>query len=384
MTITAAEYLDAGIFARELEQCFHARWTYACCAAEVPAHNDYVVRTVGAKSVFIQNVHGELRAFSNVCPHRFSQLRDKPCGNGAIRCPYHRWTFDGDGALVGVPLASEFAHIRHHDGTWNPSLERWQLARCGELVFVALAPAQTLEAALGTDHARLTSLGAAFAQPILHTELPIAANWKIAMQNTLEFYHAASVHPDTFAPYTPKQPILVDEHAVAPNLSYVSLFEAPLLGRRDRGVSARLEQALARRPIRDLRGYSHYLAFPNTTFGTTDGRSFAIFRYVPVDVSTTRLEIHLLASVVQASSRYARELIEWSYGTVVAVTLRLAGEDRAICEAVQRGLRSSPPGWAGVTGAGEHFVEQWQQRYRDAMTADSTGSATSGSGPRSP
>ncbi len=51
---------------------------------------------------------GELRAHYNVCRHRGSQIvpvgagdePPQPCARGALRCPYHSWTYDLDGRLL--------------------------------------------------------------------------------------------------------------------------------------------------------------------------------------------------------------------------------------------------------------------------------------------
>jgi nitrite reductase/ring-hydroxylating ferredoxin subunit len=47
----------------------------------------------------------EVRAFYNLCRHRGTQLCDAERGEfpGAIRCPYHAWTYDYDGRLAGAP-----------------------------------------------------------------------------------------------------------------------------------------------------------------------------------------------------------------------------------------------------------------------------------------
>ena len=54
---------------------------------------------------------GSLRAFYNVCRHRGSQVvpvdPDGPtpaaCAAGALRCPYHSWTYDLAGRLLRAP-----------------------------------------------------------------------------------------------------------------------------------------------------------------------------------------------------------------------------------------------------------------------------------------
>ena len=46
---------------------------------------------------------GEVNALANVCPHRGGSLMHGDCHYpGTISCPYHGWTFDGDGNVLAV------------------------------------------------------------------------------------------------------------------------------------------------------------------------------------------------------------------------------------------------------------------------------------------
>jgi phenylpropionate dioxygenase-like ring-hydroxylating dioxygenase large terminal subunit len=46
------------------------------------------------------------RAFADVCPHRLAPLSEgRLNGAGALECPYHGWTFDGDGHCTAIPQA---------------------------------------------------------------------------------------------------------------------------------------------------------------------------------------------------------------------------------------------------------------------------------------
>ncbi|MFN7678639.1 MAG: Rieske 2Fe-2S domain-containing protein, partial [Cyanobacteriota bacterium] len=47
------------------------------------------------------------RAFADVCPHRLVPLSDgRLNGAGELECPYHGWTFRGDGHCTAIPQAS--------------------------------------------------------------------------------------------------------------------------------------------------------------------------------------------------------------------------------------------------------------------------------------
>lgn len=48
------------------------------------------------------------RAFADVCPHRLVPLSDGRLNSrGELECPYHGWSFDGEGRCTAIPQASE-------------------------------------------------------------------------------------------------------------------------------------------------------------------------------------------------------------------------------------------------------------------------------------
>ena len=73
-------------------------------ASELPRPGTYCTKTVMGRSILLTRAaDGSVRAFDNVCLHRQSR---SPTGCGTARrlsCPYHAWTYDLDGNLVGVP-----------------------------------------------------------------------------------------------------------------------------------------------------------------------------------------------------------------------------------------------------------------------------------------
>ena len=58
----------------------------------------------------VRNAEGRLNGFYNVCSHRGTKfLDDDERGNRrkAFKCPYHAWTYDLDGRLIGTPNVKE-------------------------------------------------------------------------------------------------------------------------------------------------------------------------------------------------------------------------------------------------------------------------------------
>ena len=52
------------------------------------------------------------RAFPDVCPHRLVPLSEgRINGAGQLECPYHGWSFDGEGHCRSIPQALSLIHI---------------------------------------------------------------------------------------------------------------------------------------------------------------------------------------------------------------------------------------------------------------------------------
>ncbi len=61
------------------------------------------LKLLGEDLVFFRGANKEIKAFWNVCPHRGGSLMKGDCHfEGTISCPYHGWTFDGDGNCLAV------------------------------------------------------------------------------------------------------------------------------------------------------------------------------------------------------------------------------------------------------------------------------------------
>ena len=96
----------------------------------------------------VRNSEGDLKAYHNVCRHRGTCLVEAPSGSGLKRilCPYHAWTYDLNGRLLGAPHMSEVEDFeRSENGLIPVSLDEWR-----GFLFLNLSPqAESLKRALG-------------------------------------------------------------------------------------------------------------------------------------------------------------------------------------------------------------------------------------------
>lgn len=364
--IPSAAYLDPAIFAEEQRHLFRGHWQPVAMLADLRSRNDFVVATVGGREVVIQNFGESLRAFTNTCPHRFSAIQTAARGNRVLQCPYHRWTFDSEGLPATIPLRDDFACL---DGEPPGSrrLERWHLDICGEMVFVCQAsPPAPLRDHLGNLYDWIAAVTRALGHEIEGFETTIAANWKVIMQNTVEFAHVFSVHPETFRPLVDLPLRVMDREATAPHIRYLTAMKAS----RD---FARIDTMLARHfeapaPVTES-GYEHVLAFPALTIGHTNGRAFSFFQYTPLAADRTRLAVRTWLPRAKAPSE-ATDAFCATLGSQIAGFIRqLSDEDSRICEAVQRGIAGAPEDWRMCFSDGEYLVRRFQSHYLEQMAA---------------
>lgn len=105
-------YLDAELFELEMERLWRNTWVYVGHDSQVPNPGDYFTTQIGREPVImLRGTDGEVRVLPNRCAHKGSRLVSAVhgrCAGGALRCPYHGWTYRLDGSLRTVPLKSGY------------------------------------------------------------------------------------------------------------------------------------------------------------------------------------------------------------------------------------------------------------------------------------
>ena len=162
-------------------------------SAQVAGPNDYVVRSVLGTSLLVtRDGGGRAHVFLNYCRHRGAR---PAAGQGNARrhaCPYHAWTYDPEGRLVGIPGAEGFAGVdpADHGLVELPNEERhgfvWACLTAGEGIDVA--------AHLGPLDAEFGSWGFEGYGYLTEREFESGVNWKGALEAFAESYHFPYVH----------------------------------------------------------------------------------------------------------------------------------------------------------------------------------------------
>ncbi|MGN6475257.1 MAG: SRPBCC family protein, partial [Mycobacteriales bacterium] len=167
-------------------------------AGELPKAGTYVVKDVMGTPVLLTRAKdSKVRAFHNICRHRQAPIATG-CGVAQrLACPYHAWTYDLTGKVVGVPGDEGFTSERSTE-TRLPELPAAEYAG---FLWVGLdaAVALDVEAHLGELGPQLAAWDLGAWHPVGEKRLDGHLDWKLALDTFAENYHFATVHSTTFA-----------------------------------------------------------------------------------------------------------------------------------------------------------------------------------------
>ena len=199
-SVPVSRYSDPEMWAREVDAFYKHMPIVAGLSCELPGPDTFLAQEiVGTPVLFVRDGAGELSAFLNVCRHRGAPVASG-CGRATrFACPYHAWTYDQSGKLIGVTSEATFGPVDR--GTLG--LTPIPCAERAGLIFVGLTPGMPFEI-----DAFLAGVGdhiSASEPNTLHyggERIIDAPNWKIVMEGHLESYHFASLHRNSIGPTT--------------------------------------------------------------------------------------------------------------------------------------------------------------------------------------
>ena len=306
---------------------------------------------VGVPVLLIRGRDGAARAFLNVCSHRGAQLT--PPGTGRCRrivCPYHAWTYDDTGALVGVNHAETF-------GDFDRDAKHLTALPCEEiagLIFVVLTPGAAIDVRgyLGGMLDDLESLGIPDWKVYARRELT-SANWKATHDGYVDGYHLATLHPKTVALVSKSNCNTFDAFGPHQKIGFANHDIEKL---RDK-PSTEWQQDEGFGFVRTL--------FPSTSLAVRAGAGGLVSQLIPgptPDRSRT-LQTYLRARLPETDRerRMADAEVEMFHAAV-------RDEDYATVDGVQRGLESGALSEVlfGANEVGNQRLHRWIDYYSQA------------------
>jgi len=185
-------YTSAEFYEFEKAALFHREWLCVGREEWVADPGDYITATHANEPIIVSRDRaGNLHAMSAVCQHRAMLVAEGKGNTRGFICPYHHWSYDLDGKLVGAPAMSrtcDFDKKRH--GLPKLRVESWH-----GFLFVNFDPeARSLASQLGP----LEPVVANYEFGKLRGPEPMsheyAWNWKVQFENNNDGYHASRLH----------------------------------------------------------------------------------------------------------------------------------------------------------------------------------------------
>ena len=328
-TIPSNFYNDATVLSAENRSIFARTWQLVGHENQVCERGQFFTTVVaGEPLLIVRGDDAEVRALSNVCRHRAGPVAKGAGKRASLQCGYHGWTYALDGSLRTAP---EMDGIECWERQ-SVALPRFRIESWNGLLFVNLDPAApSLRDFLG-DLGGQTFSGALAARK----DWTVNCNWKVYVDNYLEGYHIPIVHPSLF------KEIDYPNYRTETRPNY-SIQHAPL-----------------KRPQR-IRGdgeAAYFWIFPNLMLNVYPN-NFSTNLIVPIDHEKT---LTIFEWYFRDPDSAKKEIDE-----TIAFSDEIQLEDIAICEAVQRGLRSSTYDTGRYSPARENGVHHFHGLYAAAM-----------------
>ncbi|QFU75131.1 aromatic ring-hydroxylating dioxygenase subunit alpha [Halioglobus maricola] len=326
MSLDVQEYIDPERFDLERQALFRNYPQFVGPSCTLPNPGDYFAfDDTGIPILVVRNGEGLLKAFVNSCSHRGAPINE--CASGQAKkgrmfsCPYHGWSYDLDGKLIGIPFQEGFEGMDRE----SLGLRELQVEEKYGFIFVMPNPDLRFEIddVLSGMEARLEGNGLENHYYLGAKKVETAFNWKLNMDTFQEFYHFESLHPESIGQMA---------H------SNVSTFHT--FGRNHAMGSATLtidelrQIPEAQWDPREYTSYVNYI-FPNTViFAVAD--HFQTWRVYPVSPDTSVVYHSMyLPNAPQSDEERAQREEYFQLINDVAVA-----EDYSLVDKITRGLHS--------------------------------------------
>jgi phenylpropionate dioxygenase-like ring-hydroxylating dioxygenase large terminal subunit len=351
-------YDNAEFHALEREHLLLSSWVLAGHRSDLKQPGDYLaIEAFGERGLVIRGSDGALHAFHNTCRHRAHALVTGEQGNckGAIRCPYHGWTYDFDGSLKAVPGEKSFPALDKAEfGLNRIEVEDYlgfvflRFRPGGAGVAKRFAPYRAEMAAYRTE--AMQSFGTGW-----HVDIDI--DWKNLMDNYLEGYHVPVGHPGL-------QRLFGNNYSAEVQPSGVSRQLGIIRDKPSENWSERMYQRIAPRPDwlpeERRRAWCYYTLLPNVALDFYPDM-ISSFEALPLGPGRVRLRARRWAHAGDRQWTAARYL---NY----RINVQVQREDEELVASVQQGLRSKGYSF-GVFSEKEAALRQLHEMIRQAVPA---------------
>jgi carnitine monooxygenase subunit len=203
MQVESTRYYEPERWRAEMDRIFGRVPLVLGLSVELREPNTYkALEICGVNVLVVRGADRSLRAFVNMCSHRGARLVEHGVGSARrFTCPYHAWTYDTAGALVGVFDRADVGDI----DTACLGLTELPVAERAGLIFGGITPLERtggaplvdIDTYLGGYTEMLEAHDFANAWHV-GSQVVTGPNWKVAYDGYLDFYHLPVLHRQTF------------------------------------------------------------------------------------------------------------------------------------------------------------------------------------------
>ena len=359
-TLPGSAYVDPAGFDAEAAHILEATWFCAVSSTDVGNPGTFRTVTVGRESVIVTRARdGGARAFLNVCRHRGARLCVESAGQvkRTFRCPYHAWSYDLDGNLAGAPhLPAMHGADRADLGLATVAVQEWLgyvwVCLAGDPPSFSETVVDVVAARLG-EHGAIERYGVERLVPARRITYDVAANWKLVVENFMECYHCATIHPELTG--------VLPEFARGWAAQYFVGHGAEM-GERAEGFTVDGSAGPGRLPGIDDdqdRRYFAVTVLPQVFLNLVPDHVI-VHRMFPIGPDRT---------VVECDWLFTPDVVESGADVSSSVELfdRVNRQDFDACERCQHGMSSRVYAGGGVLVPTEHHIEQFHTWVRTML-----------------
>jgi len=309
-TLPTEYYLSEKQFYKELE-LLRQTWQYVGSIDQL-SDGDFFTIDIANEPILVtkrnEDGYTKMAALSNVCRHKGTTLVNEPCGSARnFRCPYHGWTYDNKGKLLGCP---EFEGVKNFEKEEN-GLREFTVACLNNFIFISLNGREGGEFQKYAKFLQNTMPVTRHLQFSERREYDVNCNWKIFVDNYLDGgYHVPHAHKNLAE--------LVDYPNYVTDVYDNCVVQSSPLEREN--------------TVRSGLAYYGWL-FPNFMVNIYDDyMDVNLVLPISIDKCKVIFDFYFSEKFLNPQKKYKEDSIN--------VAEKIQREDIEICERVQRGIKS--------------------------------------------
>ncbi len=274
-------YLTDELFEFEMEHIFRREWILVGREEQARDPGDYFTTDLLEEPLLIaRGADQQLRAFSNICRHRYMRVAEASGNARLFVCPYHKWSYDLEGKLRAAPgMEGNTTFDAKSCRLPEVRVEAWE-----GFVFVNLDDdAEPLRPKLQSFSDHFREFGIEKWKTIAWYDEVWEGNWKLTCENGLDSYHHMGLHWKTAEPFMPALGTrFAEAHA------QWNYHRTPILPEKAREVGMGDDRFFEGLRPDQADALNSTFVYPNVVVGFVPGQSIWLSA-IPIDRTHTRI-----------------------------------------------------------------------------------------------